>query len=133
MSTDLTSIESLHGVRVLLLEDDPDIRESTALALRREGAEVVTAATGQEAVDVYAERPPDVVLSDILLPQVDGHAVLRYLRRLGMTAPAIAMTCLSAAEARFQSAQVGFDLHLTKPIEPEILLRAILDLLPTKH
>jgi len=133
MSTGLTAIESLHGVRILLLDDDPDVRESTALALRREGAEVVTASNGEEAVEVYAERPPDVVVSDILLPKVDGHAVLRYLRRLGMTAPAIAMTCLSAAEARFQSAQVGFDLHLTKPIDPEVLLRAILDLLPTKH
>ena len=132
-NADGASTGPLRGVRILLLEDDPDCLESTALYLRREGAVVITASSGQEAVDAFAEQPPDIVVSDILLPEVDGHAVVRYLRRQGMSAPAIAMTCLSAADARFKSAQVGFDLHLTKPIAPEVLLRAILDLLPTQH
>jgi CheY-like chemotaxis protein len=123
----------LRGVRVLLLEDDPDCLELTALYLSRLGAVVVAASSGLEAVDACSIQAPDVVISDIVLPEVDGRSVIRLLRRVGMEAPAIAVTCLSDAEDRFKSAQVGFDLHLTKPVPPELLLRAICDLLPSHH
>jgi CheY-like chemotaxis protein len=118
----------LRGIRILLLEDDPDTLETMAVYLRQQGASVMAAHTGQEAVEAYAEEHPDVMISDIVLPEVDGHAVVRYLRRMGMTAPAIAISAISTPEARFRSAQVGFDLHLTKPVAPDLLLSAVMEL-----
>lgn len=116
---------SLHGVRVLLVEDDADTLALFAAVLENEGALVARAADGRAAVDAYVESPPDVVISDIGLPEVDGHALIRYLRRVGLSAPSIAVTARAAPEDRFRSAQMGFDLHLTKPVEPEVLLRAV--------
>ena len=124
---------SLQGVRVLLIEDDADTLALFASILEGQGAVVVRAADGQQAVDSYAERHPDVVISDIRLPQVDGHALIRYLRRVGLSAPSIAVTALATPEDRYRSAQMGFDLHLTKPVDPDVLLRAVLQVLPPRH
>jgi CheY-like chemotaxis protein len=63
------------------------------------------------------------------MPNVDGHSVVRYLRRFGMQVPAIAVTGLDTADDRYKSAQAGFDLHLAKPVTPDIVVRAILDVL----
>ncbi len=119
----------LEGVRVLVIEDDDAAREVLGHVLRQRGATVDEADSGQSAVDLYYAAPPDVVLSDIVMPRVDGRSVIRYLRRFGMRVPAIAVTGLDTADDRFQSAQAGFDLHLAKPVAPEIVVRAILDVL----
>ena len=74
------SLAKLAGVRVLLVEDDDDSRNLLALILRRQGAEVIAASSSAEALKSFAQAPPDIVISDIGMPDVDGHELVRKIR-----------------------------------------------------
>jgi PAS domain S-box-containing protein len=128
----------LRNLRVLVVEDDGDAREFISASLTSRGAQVSLAANAREAMTlIYANRP-DIVLSDLGLGEVDGHALMRAIRdyekreNLPRT-PAIALTALSRAEDRHRSADAGFNAHLSKPVDTDELLRVMASLAEPSH
>jgi CheY-like chemotaxis protein len=120
---------SLDGVRILLVEDDDDIRALLRIALEQRGA-VLTAVEGARAAVAALEmETPDIVISDISMPGDDGHALMRKVRALPLTrggkVPAIALTALDSREARVASRDAGFHYHLTKPVDAEKLVEIV--------
>ena len=112
-------------LRVLILDDNPDVRDTLARLVRLYGHEADAAATGAEAVALATASPPDVALLDLVLPGEDGYAVARSLRgALGRRPVLVAVT--GHAQMEWQSAAEGFDHHLVKPVDPA-LLSALLD------
>jgi CheY-like chemotaxis protein len=120
--------QRLADVRVLIAEDDDDLRESLSELLSVWGAIVTTAASGDEAFDVFTQERPEVVISDIWMPRGDGLSLVQRIRALspedGGLTPVIAM---SAAVSEAESLQAGFHFHLQKPIDPAVLFSTIAD------
>jgi signal transduction histidine kinase/ActR/RegA family two-component response regulator len=115
--------------RVLLVEDNPDVRLALGDLLRDVGFEVFDAADGEEGVAIALESRPDAVLVDIGLPRLDGYGVARRLRReLPPPVLLVALTGYGSGEDRRRAFDAGFDDHLTKPVA----LGAVLDLLARK-
>jgi CheY-like chemotaxis protein len=122
--------EPLRGVRVLVVDDDVDNREMAAITLEHCGARVTTAGSVAEALLAVEKERPDVLISDIGLPDEDGYSLLRKIRALpgsrGASLPAIALTGRGRDEDREQRARVdGFQEHLTKPVTVDGMLAAI--------
>jgi len=124
--------QSLDGVRILLVEDDDDIRELMRIALDARGAVLTAVNSAGAAVAAIELQTPDIVISDISMPGDDGHALMRKVRGLPLTRggkiPAIALTALDSREARVASRDAGFHYHLTKPIDPDKLVAIVADL-----
>jgi signal transduction histidine kinase/DNA-binding response OmpR family regulator len=122
---------ALAGVRALAVEDDDDAREILAEALRAEGAEVRTAASASEAKEVFRAWRPDILVSDLGLPDQDGLALVRDLRAEGHERggwiPAVALT--GSVEAERQCLMAGYQLHVTKPVDPAELVARIAKLI----
>jgi CheY-like chemotaxis protein len=129
MLVEVASARPLEGVRILLVEDDDDIRDLMRIALEAQGAAVGAVANAGDAVLALEAEAPDVVLSDINMPGQDGHAFLRRVRQLPLTrggkVPAIAVTALDSREARIRSRDAGFHYHLTKPVDPRKLVEIV--------
>ena len=122
----MASPRSLEDVRILLVEDDDDIRDFLRNVLTARGA-VLTAVDGTRAAIAALEaETPDIVVSDISMPGEDGHALMRRVRALPLTRggriPAIALTALDSREARKASRDAGFHYHLTKPVDADKLV-----------
>lgn len=114
--------------RVLVIEDKPDAAESMRLLLEAFGHEVAVAHHGQAGLQLADEFRPDVVLCDIGLPRgMDGYAVARALRgrRSGAQAYLIALTGYGQEEDQRRAREAGFDLHVTKPMDPRALERLL--------
>jgi signal transduction histidine kinase/DNA-binding response OmpR family regulator len=117
-------------LRILVVEDNPDIRETLKELLELEGHEVTVASDGQVAVEVAGNgHEYDVALVDIGLPGLDGYGVARKLRDIqkvkGYPRRLIAMTGYGQAEDRRRALEAGFDAHLVKPVDPEFLTRLL--------
>ncbi len=114
----------LDGVAVLVVDDEADARDLVATMLRSKGAEVVTAATGAEAVALIVSRPFTLMVSDIGMPQSDGYELIAKIRRAtgARALPAIALTAYSREEDRRRALESGFQAYLAKPVEPEALV-----------
>ncbi len=137
-STPLLPIEpeaprSLHGRRLLVVEDEPDARELVVVALRSAGAEVSAYGTAADAYRAITHgEPPDVVISDIGLPGEDGYELIRKVRLLeGLRGrlPAIALTAYTRPEDARQVFMAGFHVHLPKPVDAGLLAAAVANLL----
>ena len=119
----------LERLRVLVVEDEPDAREFLTTLLRRFGADVVPASSVQEALAGLAARRPDVLVTDLAMPDEDGFALIRKVRTMeragGPRLPAIAVTALASAEERQRAMAAGFDVHLAKPVEPIEVVTAV--------
>lgn len=124
---------SLHGVRVLVADDEPDAREPLRRMLEAAGAQVVAVASADEALAAIQQRRPDVLVSDIAMPGKDGYELMRRIRTLppgrGGRVPAIALTAYAESETRERALGVGFNTHLGKPVEPGDLIAAVVALL----
>jgi PAS domain S-box-containing protein len=120
---------SLAGVRILLVDDEPDMLELISFVLKESGAEVQCAASLAEALAHLIPFKPDILLSDISMPGGNGYELVQQMRSLpeGII-PAIAMTAYASATYEERSLQAGFDHHFTKPVEAEDLIAAILNL-----
>ncbi|TMB15302.1 MAG: response regulator [Deltaproteobacteria bacterium] len=118
---------TLKGVQVLVVDDDPDARESIAVALEQSGACVHAVGSAAEAVESLERNPPDVLLSDIAMPGMDGYALLRQARaRLrGARVVAAALTAYAGEEDRRRALAAGFQMHLAKPVEPAELVATV--------
>lgn len=131
-SHDSAFVSELTGMEVLVVDDDADTCEFVAFLLEQFGAKVVTAKSATEALNALADFQPDILLSDIGMPEVNGYTLVRQVRALppeqGGTIPAIALTAY-AGEIDYQKAMsAGFQQHLAKPIEPEVLVKTIASL-----
>ena len=108
----------LKGIRVLLVEDEPGCRGVFELALRQCGAEVVSAATARAGLDAFRVIAPDVLVSDLAMPEQDGYWLIAQVRALRpqRVVPAVAVTGQGYEPARALSE--GFHEYLTKPVDP---------------
>ncbi len=125
-------VPSLEGMRVLLVEDDDDSRRLLAMMLKRHGAEVISTASAPEALNSFADTSPDVVISDIGIPDQDGYQLINKVRALpaerGGQTPAIALTGYATSRDRERALSAGYQLHIAKPVEPADLVSAIVSL-----
>lgn len=114
-------------LRVLVAEDDADSAAAVTAILRLHGCETRTAGSASECLRIAGEWPTDLLICDVGLPDDDGYGLLRRLRRLpeGKTLPAIALTAYTRPEDRAKALAAGFRAHLTKPLDPEMLLKEI--------
>ena len=121
---------SLQGVRVLLVDDDAGARESVTAVLEQSGASVRAVESAAEAVETLEREPPDVLLSDIAMPGMDGYAFLGQARaRLpGAQLPAAALTAYADATDRARALAAGFQAHLAKPVDPAELVAVVAQL-----
>ncbi|MBE9011505.1 response regulator [Pseudanabaenaceae cyanobacterium LEGE 13415] len=120
----------LQGLRILLVEDDQDSRDMMIVALEAEGAEVVAAENVRSAFAVLSDWQPELLISDIRMPDSDGFSFLQELRSRSITIPAIAVTGSADEDERKQALEAGFQCHLPKPIDLELLYRTIAELVP---
>jgi two-component system sensor histidine kinase EvgS len=112
--------------RVLLVDDDPDLREVMRLMLETLGATVTEAGGGDEALRLAADGPCDVVILDVHMPDTDGYAVARALReRHGRELRVIGLTGAATAEARLLGLAAGMDDYVAKPVSLERLRRVL--------
>ena len=120
-------LEHLEGVHVLIVEDDADSRNVLAVLLQRLGALVEAVASAKEAYERVAHRRPDVLVSDIGMPEEDGYSLIRRLRQMGgeRKLPAIALTAYARKQDADEALVAGYDCHLPKPVAPADLVRAI--------
>src|SRR5262245_36115775 len=122
----------LKGIRVLVVEDDRDTRQMLAFIFKQRGAAVVAAGSFDEAVRVYQEIEPSVLVSDIGMPDFNGYALITRIReedkKLGRLTPAIALTAYTSDADRQQALSAGFQKYVGKPFEPSRLIEAVVDL-----
>ena len=118
----------LSGLKILFVDDEPDARGLVKRLLEECGAEVTLAENAAQALAAASECEPDVIISDIGMPEVDGYEFLRKLRMkndAAAKAPAIALTAFARSEDRTRALRAGYINHVAKPIEPSELLATI--------
>ncbi|MEP0923929.1 PAS domain S-box protein [Leptolyngbya sp. ST-U4] len=119
----------LNDICVLIVDDEADMRELIRFILEEQGATVRVAASAAEALQQISESLPDIVISDIGMPKMDGYALMRQVRpslsKQGKMIPAIALTAYAGDVNEQQALSAGFQRHLAKPVEPEQLLKTI--------
>jgi two-component system OmpR family response regulator len=101
--------------RVLIVDDEPNIRDLLATSLRFAGYEIQTAANGAQAVAAVVESEPDIILLDVMLPDMNGFSVTKKLRGSGIQAPILFLTARDDVEDKITGLTVGGDDYLTKP------------------
>jgi PAS domain S-box-containing protein len=113
--------ERLDGLKVLVVDDEPDARELLGVAIRRCGAQVRVVGSAQEALEALEDERPDLLISDIGMPGEDGYDLIRRVRQLpaegGGKVPAIALTAYARTEDRLRALRAGYQMHVTKPVE----------------
>jgi signal transduction histidine kinase len=119
----------LTGLRALTVDDDPDAREVVKWTLESRGVLVRTAPSAEEAAETLRSEAFDLLLIDIGMPVEDGHTFLRRIRAEGCAVPAIALTAYGRPDDKRLAAESGFARHLTKPVTPDDLVSAMLQVL----
>jgi signal transduction histidine kinase len=121
------ALEELHGMHILIVEDDTDSRNVLAVLLQRLGALVESAGSAKEAFERVTHHRPDVLVSDIGMPEEDGYSLMRRVRQLvgDRKLPAIALTAYARKQDADEALASGYDRHLAKPVAPADLIRAI--------
>jgi two-component system OmpR family response regulator len=123
-------VTSPGGGTLLVVDDEPTVRELLPAALRYAGFTVATAATGHEALAKVSANPPDLILLDVMLPDIDGFEVLRRLRELphcldgdrGRHIPVLFLTALDTPQDMLNGLRLGGDDYVTKPFDLEVLI-----------
>jgi signal transduction histidine kinase/ActR/RegA family two-component response regulator len=120
---------SLEGITVLVVDDEPDARELVRSVLSEAAADVLMAASASEGFALVKARRPDVIVSDIGMPERDGYELIRDVRGLpssgGGRTPAIALTAFARSADRTRAMLAGYQVHVSKPIEPQELVATI--------
>ncbi|MBD1850293.1 response regulator [Leptolyngbya sp. FACHB-711] len=124
------STHPLAGVRVLIVDDEPDTREFLAFLLQDEGATVTEATCAADVLQTMEQFSPDVIVSDIGMPEIDGYMLMQRLRTSQQTRsiPAIALTAYASKSDQQQAIAAGFQRHATKPIDPGKMIALIQEL-----
>jgi len=128
----LNNSSILNGLRVLVVDDEPDAQKLISTILGQYGAQVMTVSSAPEALDALPQFHPEILISDIGMPQTDGYTLIRQLRSLsqeqGGTIPAVALTAYARAEDRNKALLAGFQLHLPKPVNATELASVVANL-----
>jgi CheY-like chemotaxis protein len=123
---------ALTGLRILVVDDEEDTREYVRMLLAMCNAKVSVADSAASALALVKAEPPDVLVSDIAMPEQDGYRLIRQVRELpperGGATPAVALTAYARVEDRTRAMLAGFQNHVTKPVEPAELIAAIASL-----
>jgi CheY-like chemotaxis protein len=121
--------ECLRGLHAMVIDDNGSVRDLVALTLAKCGASVTVASSVRDALNLMPNLPPDIIVSDIAMPDVDGYEFVRQFRALargkGANVPVIALTAYGSVQDRDRALKAGFDRHLSKPIDPAELVRTI--------
>jgi CheY-like chemotaxis protein/two-component sensor histidine kinase len=124
-----SSWRNLQGIRILVVDDEVDSRDFISFLLQEEGAEVISVSSAIEALQILPNSKPDVLLSDIGMPEMDGYMLIRQVRtwqpQEGGQIPAIALTAYAGEYDRQQAFNAGFQMHVSKPTEPSQLVAAV--------
>ncbi len=127
--TNSPGVRSLDGLRVLLVDDEPEARSIIGTIIRRAGAEVKTCSSASEGLPKLVGWLPDVILSDIAMPDEDGYSFMRKVRSLprsqGGETPAAALTAYAREEDRTQARAAGYQVHISKPIDASHLINVV--------
>lgn len=128
---------SLSGMRVIVVDDEADSREFIITLLEQSGAEVIAVASASEAIEAVSHVKADVLISDIGMPDEDGYSLIRKVRALraeqGGMIPAVAVTAYARSEDRTRAIASGFQMHISKPVEPEELVTVVATFLKPRH
>lgn len=120
---------SFNGLRLLVVDDEPDSRELLTFIFQENGAEMIEAASAREALEALERFKPDILISDINLPDEDGYSLMLKVRNLdaerGGQIPAIALTGYAEQEDRTRALSAGFHKHLSKPIDLDELATVV--------
>jgi CheY-like chemotaxis protein len=131
----VNSFSILDRLRVLVIDDNADTLELVAVILEEYGTEVITAASATEAMQAIAQSKPNVLVSDIAMPGVDGYSLIRKVRTLsseqGGQIPAVALTAYASEEERIRVLDSGFQRHIAKPVDPTELVAVVANLAQT--
>ncbi|RCJ36128.1 hybrid sensor histidine kinase/response regulator [Nostoc punctiforme NIES-2108] len=123
----------LADTQVLVVDDEPDIRDLVTFILQDYGVEVTAVSSAEEALQALSESIPDVLISDIGMPKTDGYMLMREVRsrspQEGGNIPAIALTAYAGEMNQQQALAAGFQMHISKPVDPDVLVKAIADLI----
>jgi CheY-like chemotaxis protein len=120
---------SLRGVTVLVVDDDVHALDYVRATLEQYGAIVVTASSAREAKARFKRQPPDVFVSDLVMPDEDGLQLIRDIRQLdrarGRITPAAALTALARTDDRRRALTAGYQMHVAKPVDPSELVSTV--------
>jgi CheY-like chemotaxis protein len=123
---------SLAGVRILVVDDEPDMVDLITFILESAEAEVQSASSGADALVLLPQFQPDLLVSDLAMPGGNGYDLVQQMRSLpDGQIPAIALTAYASTDYRERSMQAGFQQYLAKPVEPKVLIKTVLAVLST--
>jgi CheY-like chemotaxis protein len=120
----VNNFPNLNGLRIVVVDDDSDNLELTSIILETYGVQVMKATSASEALEIVRQFEIDLLISDIAMPQEDGYSLIRQIRQVKQI-PAIALTALAMPEERSKALKSGFQLYLTKPVEPMNLVTEV--------
>jgi CheY-like chemotaxis protein/anti-sigma regulatory factor (Ser/Thr protein kinase) len=124
--------KELEGLRILVVDDEPDAREILTFVLENCKAEVTSASSAAEALEALQRTLPDMIVSDLGMPNEDGLVLIQNVRSLapdqGGRTPAVALTAYARTEDRTKALNAGFDVHVAKPVHPAELIAVIVEL-----
>ncbi len=131
----MNNFPALNKLRVLVVDDNADTLELVSFILEEYGTEVITAASAIEAIAAIAQSQPNILISDIAMPGIDGYSLIRKVRTLsserGGQIPAIALTAYASEEERSRLLDSGFQMHIAKPVDPAKLVAVVANLAQT--
>lgn len=123
----------LDGLRILIVDDDESTREAIGIYLKSFGAQIMTAESANEGLEIFSRFRPGILLSDIAMPGKDGYSLIRKIRSLdsesGGDIPALALSAYTSEDDTKNALAAGFQAHVTKPVEADALARFILKMM----
>jgi PAS domain S-box-containing protein len=128
LKSEVTDRPGLVGLKILVVDDEPDTRELLRYIFNASGSIVETADGVESALDLLDEQQPDFLVSDIGMPGRDGYELIRIIRERGSKMPAVALTAMARTEDRLKALTAGYQMHVVKPIEPVELLTIVASL-----
>jgi PAS domain S-box-containing protein len=128
---------SIKGTKILVVDDEPDARQLMSAILEQCGAEIKVAENAAQALSLIDEYRPDILISDIGMPETDGFELIKKIREKekgsGKRLPAVALTAFARAEDRLKALSAGYNMHIPKPVEPTELIVVIANLTETNN
>jgi CheY-like chemotaxis protein/anti-sigma regulatory factor (Ser/Thr protein kinase) len=133
LNAPILSLQLLAGIKVLVVDDEHDSRELLTMILTRYGSDVRCSDSAANAIEAFNEWHPDLLVSDIGMPNEDGYSLIQKVRSLESNqtrqVPAVALTAYASDEDRMQALSAGFQMHVPKPIEPESFISSLASVL----
>lgn len=131
--SDEESVSPLSGKDILVVDDCADIILLVKMILQNHGASVRDASNALDGLEQVHLKPPDAILCDISMPEIDGYSFLQRLQPFlvaqGLSIPVVALTALAAEDDRKKILAAGFKMHITKPFNANVLVNSLVDLL----